>query len=72
MFLIPAVTLISWLLDPLALGFRQVEIGALVAALAVVMVVLWGGNSSRLRGWILIATYVAIAAAYFIAGDRVG
>ena len=71
-FLIPAVTLISWLLDPLALGFRQVEIGALVAALAVVMVVLWSGNSSRLRGWILIASYVAIAAAYFIAGDRVG
>ena len=37
-FLIPAVTLLSWLIDPLALGFRKVEIGALAASLAVVMV----------------------------------
>ena len=70
-FLIPAVTLLSWLIDPLALGFRQIEIAALVFSLAVVVLTLWGGVSSRLRGVILIASYAAVAAAFFIAGDRV-
>ena len=35
-FLIPAVVLLSWLIDPLALGFRKVEIAALVISLVVV------------------------------------
>ncbi len=69
-FLIPAVTLLSWLIDPLALGFRKVEIGALIASLAVVVVVIWGGVSSRGRGGILIAAYVGVAAAFYVAGDR--
>jgi Ca2+:H+ antiporter len=68
-FLIPAVTLLSWLLTPLALGFRPVEIGALVASVAVVLLTVGGGTSSRLRGSILIAAYVGVAAAFFIAGD---
>jgi Ca2+:H+ antiporter len=68
-FLIPAVTLLSWLIDPLALGFRKVEIGALVASLAVVVATIGGGASSRLRGAILIAAYVCVAAAFFVAGD---
>ena len=34
MFLIPAVVLLSWLIDPLALGFRKVEIAALVISLS--------------------------------------
>ncbi len=46
-FLIPAVVLLSWLIDPLALGFRKVEIAGLVLSLAVVMVTIWGGVSSR-------------------------
>jgi Ca2+:H+ antiporter len=68
-FLIPAVTLLSWLIDPLALGFRKVEIGALVASLAVVVATIGGGVSSRLRGGILIAAYVCVAAVFFVAGD---
>jgi Ca2+:H+ antiporter len=68
-FLIPAVTLLSWLIDPLALGFRKVEIGALVASLAVVVATIGGGTSSRLRGGILIAAYICVAAAFFVAGD---
>ena len=44
MFLIPAVVLLSWLIDPLALGFRKVEIAALVISLAVVMATIWGGS----------------------------
>ena len=69
-FLIPAVALLSWLIDPLALGFRQVEIAVLAAALGAVIVTLWGGRSSRLRGAILIAAYVGVAAAFYSVGDR--
>ena len=47
-FLIPAVALLSWLIDPLALGFRQVEIAALVFGLVVTAVTLRGGK--RLAG----------------------
>lgn len=69
-FLIPAVVLLSWLIDPLALGFRQVEIGALFVALGITAVTLHGGQSSRLRGGILVASYVAIAVAFWIAGQE--
>ena len=68
-FLIPAVTLLSWLIDPLALGFRKVEIGALALSLGVVMVTIWGGSSSRLRGTILVVAYVGVAAMFFVAGE---
>ena len=68
-FLIPAVTLLSWLIDPLALGFRKVEIGALALSLGIVMVTIWGGTSSRFRGAILIAAYIGVAAMFFVAGD---
>lgn len=71
-FLIPAVALLSWLIDPLALGFRQVEIAALAAALAVVAVTTAGGKSSRLRGGTLVLAYVGIAIAFLVAGDRPG
>ena len=70
MFLIPAVVLLSWLIDPLALGFRKVEIAALVISLARRRwSTIWGGDSSRLRGSILIAAYVGVAAMFFVAGD---
>ena len=69
-FLVPAVTLLSWLIDPLALGFRVVEIATLGGALAFTALVLAGGRSSRLRGGLLIAAYAAAATAFFVAGDR--
>ena len=69
-FLIPAVALLSWLIDPLALGFRVVEIAVLSGALVVATLLLWTGQSSRGRGAALIAAYVAAAAAFYIAGDR--
>jgi Ca2+:H+ antiporter len=69
-FLIPVVALLSWLIDPLALGFRFVEIAALAASLALTVVVLRGGRSSHLRGAILIAGYLAVAATFFAVGDR--
>ena len=71
-FLIPAVALLAWLIDPLALGFRAVEIGALAFGLVVTLVTLWGGNASKARGAILLVAYVIVAIAFFTAGDRDG
>jgi Ca2+:H+ antiporter len=69
-FLIPAVALISWLIDPLALSFRPVEIAVLAGSLVFTAALLFGGRSSRLRGALLIGAYAAAAAAFFVAGDR--
>jgi Ca2+:H+ antiporter len=69
-FLIPAVALLSWLIDPLALSFRPVEIGALGGSVAFTALILFNGHSSRLRGVLLLAGFVVAATAFFIAGDR--
>jgi Ca2+:H+ antiporter len=69
-FLIPAVALLAWLIEPLALSFRVVEIAVLAGATLFTASVLWGGHSSRLRGALLIGAYVVAAAAFFVAGDR--
>ena len=69
-FLIPAVALLAWLIDPLALSFRAVEIGALAVSVVVAAILLADGHSSRLKGVILIATYVGMAIAFYVAGDR--
>ncbi len=69
-FLIPAVALLSLLIEPLALSFRQVEMAVLASALLVTVAVLFDGRTSRLRGGILIAAYVAVAVVYYQAGER--
>ena len=69
-FLIPAVTLLALFIEPLALGFRPVEIGALAIGTLVTAALLAQGQSSRARGVALIAVYVAVAVAFFLAGDR--
>jgi Ca2+:H+ antiporter len=69
-FLIPAVALLSWLIEPLALSFRVVEIAALAGALVFTALVLWGGHSSRLRGALLLGAYLVIAIAFFTVGER--
>jgi Ca2+:H+ antiporter len=69
-FLIPAVALLSWLIEPLALSFRPVEIGVLGGSVIFTSALLFGGHSSRWRGVVLIAAYVLAATAFFLAGDR--
>ena len=70
-FLIPAVQILSWAVKPpLPLAFRPVEIGALIGSAVLVTVLLAGGVSSRGRGIALIAGYVVVATAFYIAGDR--
>ena len=69
-FLIPAVALISWAIEPLPLSFRPVEIAALGGSAIVVATFFVDRKSSRRDGAALILLYVVVAAAFFIAGDR--
>jgi Ca2+:H+ antiporter len=69
-FLIPAVALLSWLINPLALSFRPVELGALAGAAVFTFILLLAGRCTRWRGVALITAYVAVAAAFFAAGER--
>jgi len=69
-FLIPAVALLAWLIDPLALSFRPVELAVLAGSLAFTALLLWKGRSSRARGFALVAAYVVAAVAFFLAGER--
>jgi len=69
-FLIPAVALISWAINPLALSFRPVEIAALGGSAIAVAIFVRDRKSSRRDGAALILLYVVVAAAFFIAGDR--
>jgi Ca2+:H+ antiporter len=69
-FLIPVVALLSWLIEPLALSFRPVELAVLGSSVVVTGALLADGRSSRLKGGLLIGAYVVAAAAFFLAGDR--
>ena len=69
-FLIPAVTLLALLIEPLALAFRQVEIAALAVSVVVASVLLADGRSARWKGVVLIAVYVGIAIAFYQVGER--
>jgi Ca2+:H+ antiporter len=69
-FLIPAVALLALVIEPLALALREVEIIALGISVIVTSVLLADGRSSRAKGVVLIAVYVAIAVAFFLAGER--
>jgi Ca2+:H+ antiporter len=71
-FLIPAVALLAWAIEPLALSFRPVEIAAVGGSAAFAALVLWSGRSSRVRGILLIGAYVAVAGAFLASGDRFG
>jgi len=69
-FLIPAVALLAWALQPLALSFRPFELIAVAGAVALTAALLAQGRSSTWRGAVLVAAYVGFAAAAFAVGDR--
>jgi Ca2+:H+ antiporter len=69
-FLIPAVALISWLIEPLALSFRQIELLAMGGSVVFAALLLFNGRSTRWRGAVLIAAYVGVAFGFYAAGDR--
>ena len=65
-FLIPAVAMASWLLKPLPLAFRPVELGALIAAPLLAGLIVVNGRSDRVRGLVLAGAYGAAVAAFFV------
>jgi Ca2+:H+ antiporter len=69
-FLIPVVALISWLIEPLALSFRLVEILAMGGSVVFAALLLARGRSTRWRGGALIAAYVLVAIGFYAVGDR--
>lgn len=69
-FLIPAVALLSWFIEPLSLSFRPVEIAALGGSVVYAGAVLYHGRTSRTRGALLLVGYAVVVIAFFLAGDR--
>jgi Ca2+:H+ antiporter len=69
-FLIPAVALLSWLIEPLSLAFRPIEIVAVGGAVVFTALLLYDGRSSRWRGAVLVAAYAAVAVGFYAVGDR--
>jgi Ca2+:H+ antiporter len=69
-FLIPAVALLSWAIEPLALSFRPVELGALAFATLAVAILVTGHRTWPRHGALLILFYACVAGAFFIAGER--
>jgi Ca2+:H+ antiporter len=71
LFVTPVVALLSFVVrPPLALSFRPVELGAIAFAALFVALVIRDGKSRRWEGFLLVGTYVAVAGAFWIAGDR--
>jgi Ca2+:H+ antiporter len=69
-FLIPAVALLSWAIEPLALSFRPVELAAVGGSTLIVSWLFWDRRSSNWHGAALIVLYAAVAVSFFLAGDR--
>jgi Ca2+:H+ antiporter len=69
-FLIPVVALLSWMIEPLALSFRPIELGAIAAAAVAAALVLAPRRASRAGGVALVAGYLGVAVAFFLVGNR--
>jgi Ca2+:H+ antiporter len=69
-FLIPAVALLSWAIEPLALSFRGVEIIGMAGATIAAALVLAPRATSRAGGALLLTAYVVVAASFYLVGDR--
>jgi Ca2+:H+ antiporter len=69
-FLIPAVMILSWAINPIALSFRQVEIAAMGTTAILAAALLAQGKASSWRGAVLVAAYVLVAAVFYKAGAR--
>jgi Ca2+:H+ antiporter len=69
--LIPVIALISFAFaDPLTLSFRWEELVAMGGSAAFVAGVIRDGRSRRWEGAMLIGVYVALAAWFYVVGDR--
>jgi Ca2+:H+ antiporter len=69
-FLIPAVAIIAWAINPITLAFRPIELGVLAGATALTALLLLDGRSTRTKGIVLICAYGLAAVSFYLAGDR--
>ncbi|HEY7602749.1 MAG TPA: calcium/proton exchanger [Gaiellaceae bacterium] len=69
-FLIPAVAVLSWAINPLSLAFREVEIAVMGGAAILAALILGRGRSTSWRGWVLAGGYVIAATIFYKAGGR--
>jgi Ca2+:H+ antiporter len=69
-FLIPAVAVLSWAIEPLSLAFRPIEVFVVGGSVVFASLLLFRGYSTRSRGIVLILAYVGVAVAFFFAGER--
>ena len=67
--LIPLVALLSWTIEPLALSFRPIELGALALATGLAALVLAPKRPTRLGGATLLLAYGALVVAFYYAGS---
>ena len=71
LLVIPVVALVSFAFEhPLALAFRPVELIGMGAAAVIVALVIRDGRARRSEGAFLVGVYVALAAVFFVIGDR--
>jgi Ca2+:H+ antiporter len=69
-FLIPAVTILSWAINPLTLAFRQVEIAVMGGSAILAAVLLARGTASWWRGAVLITGYACAVLVFYKAVGR--
>jgi Ca2+:H+ antiporter len=69
-FLVPAVAILSWAIEPLSLSFGNVEIMVLALSTLLVTAVVVGGRATHARGAVLIAGYGAAVAAFAVWGSN--
>lgn len=69
-FLIPAVAILSWAIDPLALSLRPIELASIGSAVFVAAFALSTTRTSRPLGALLLGAYGALIVAFYFAGNR--
>jgi Ca2+:H+ antiporter len=71
LLVIPVVALVSFLFNPpLTLAFRPVELLGMGGAAVFVALVIRDARARRWEGALLVTVYVALAAVFFVVGDR--
>ncbi len=70
LFVVPAVAILSWAIEPLTLAFRQVEIAVMGGSALLAALLLARGRSSSWRGIVLVGAYVGAAVIFYKAGSR--
>jgi Ca2+:H+ antiporter len=69
-FLIPAVAIASWAIDPLSLSLRPIELVGMGGAVLVAASALSRPTTSRTAGALLVGAYAVLVVAFYVTGNR--